>query len=213
MSLIKNPPLYTDTDRSDVQKYFVASFLSPKDEYKCSLIKNINSILNDKINKRVRDITDSIKNELLEEFSKKNKSYIDTNSCVKIDLSEFNFKSREYNYSDDELLFEFETYKTDNDKDLKESYKTLYGRETCERGFKVRCVLNENRIVPTFKERATTKFCFPIGVWIPWHSPSINNEPYVFKESFITDLEGIMNCHLEYIRNDTKEFNERLEKK
>ena len=224
MTIISDPPLYIDSDRSDPQKYFVTSFLSPTDKFKLHLINKINSIFNNKINENINNITNNIISDLIKEYNDKlnnkrnilNLQDVETSnnldnifSKIKIQKNEFNFISRKYNYSDDELLFEFESYKSDNENILQDSYKEIYGEETNTRAFKVRCVMNDNRKIPIFKEKIINKYCIPVGVYIPWESTTINDHNYQLKDIYMEKLDKLMDDHLSYIEMDKEEFEKR----
>jgi len=174
-------------------------------------INNINSIVyeNNDENIRKNNIVDICNNLFI------NSPDIDKSPNTSNTSNIFNYTSREFNYSDDDLKYIFHSYVADNDKELQESYKSLHGEETNTRGFKVRAVLKDpskcSSIISSFNEKVTTKFCVPIGKWIPWQSTTINNIGYTITDDMLYSLEKTMNTYLDSIKEDNIKFQKRLE--
>ena len=210
--LIIDPPIEIKCKGCDklmfLQKYVLVSFVSPEDDIKKRFVYEACQFLHHDVNKQIVDTTINIARNINAEFNKivdkkitaykssDNPLYKEVANFLTDAKKEFTISEdeqvskvmRSYLIDYDELNDRFETYKSQNYKELEEKFVALCGDKTSIRGIKVRGVYEDYAdctaradYLRNNVESGSHIFIFPVGYWVPWdpNADSIQNQEYM----------------------------------
>jgi len=193
------------------QNWVLISFISPENRIEQRFLYEANRFLYHDINKQIMDTTSHLVKNINAEFThiieKKIASYKSSKDPIYNAIADIldstqkdmvlnedeqvNKTLRTYKISQEELTNRFDSYKTQNEKELEAEFNKEYTGETSVRGFKVRGAFED---LAEAKTRANTirqevesfvhTFVAPVGYWCPWdpNADSVQDQEYAIKE-------------------------------
>lgn len=207
-----DPPVEFKSSKTNMtQNWVVISFVSPEDRIKQRFLFESNRFLYHDVNKQIIDTTTNVVKNLNVEFNKliekKIASYKSANDPIYKAAAEILESTRKelilnedeqitktlrtYRIDQDELTDRFDTYKTQNNKELETEFNKLYTDETSVRGFKVRGVydaLNDAKDRSNYVRKEVESFVHtfvaPVGYWCPWdpNADAVQDQEYMIEE-------------------------------
>lgn len=215
-----DPPVVIDCQGKAqyIQKWFVASFISPEDRIQQRFIFEANRFLYYDINKQlmdttsnvVRNINTDLKNLLekkIESFKTANdpaykqvsdllQTILTNNELALNEDAQVNKTLRTYRLEPQELTDRFETYKVQNSTELETEFNKMYTDETSVRGFKVRCNFEDIEVARAHAKKVREEiepfvhtFVGPVGYWVPFDP---NADAVQDQEYMVPELNNLM---------------------
>ena len=217
MSLPENPPLFTNINKTDLQQYFVCSFMSPEDKEKKHVFNKINKLLDTKINCEIKKITDDLIVKILKQHNNKvncsilNFDFNKNNLLIDYDSFINEYKYHYFNNTIDDQIYYFNDYCETNYSLLNENYKTKYGNNVNTFGLKIIGVCKDLNKLPMYKTPSQTSI-YPVhvGRWACYNFKNINNPNYEFKQEYIDEFIKIFNQYKYEKLLDNENFNNRV---
>lgn len=217
-NLTVDPPVIIECRKPTfAQNWVLVSFVSPEDRIKQRFLYEANRFLYNDVNKQIIDTSTNVTRNINTEFTKildkkietykssKDPSYQSAASILaetkkELQLNEdeqVNKTLRTYRIDQQELTDRFETYKTQNGKELECDFNKEYTDETSVRGFKVRGIyedLDEARTksdqVRKQVESFVHTFVAPVGYWCPFdpNADAVQDQEYMIHD--LNDMIG-----------------------
>lgn len=214
-ALIVDPPLTVSAPRGTIdQNWAVVSFISPEDRIKQRFFYSANKFLYYNVNKQLIDSTTQIARDsntkIKDFFAKKIEHYKSSTDnpvygLVAEVLSQLQEQSlevlnedamvsstlRQYRINSEELISQFDQYKTVNEKDLTEEFNAEFDEGTSIRGLKIRGIYDDlqdakkrGKYCRDNIEQAINTYVVPVGKWCPWDPTpdSVLEQDYMVEE-------------------------------